>query len=152
MPNTYTRLQVHIVFAVKHRNSLISARWRVELQKVITGIVNNRKQKIFAIYCMPNHVHILVGYTPDIVISDIVRDIKAGSSKWINDRKLVQGRFEWQTGYSAFSVGYTGIQDVINYILNQEEHHKTRAFKDENVYLLKQAEVDFDERFILSDI
>jgi REP element-mobilizing transposase RayT len=124
----------------------------VELQKVITGIVNNRKQKIFAIYCMPNHVHILVGYTPDIVISDIVRDIKAGSSKWINDRKLVQGRFEWQTGYSAFSVGYTGIQDVINYILNQEEHHKTRAFKDENVYLLKQAEVDFDERFILSDI
>ena len=152
MPNTYTRLQVHIVFAVKHRNCLISPKWREELQKFITGIVNNRKQKILAIYCMPNHVHILIGHSPDIVISDIVRDIKSGSSKWINDNKLVKGRFEWQSGFSAFSVGYMGMQDVINYILNQEEHHKMRGFRDEYIHFLRQSEIDYDERFILEEI
>lgn len=98
MANTYTKLYIQIVFAVKGRHSLIKEAFREELQKYITGIILNKKQKLYAIYCMPDHVHIFVSMNPDMAVSDLVRDIKANSSSFINERKWLDTRFEWQRG------------------------------------------------------
>lgn len=103
MPNTYTQIYIQIVFAVQGRNNLIQAKNREELHKFITGIVQNREHKMLAVFCMPDHIHILVGLKPTQSISDLVRDIKAGSSKFINDNKWIKGKFSWQNGYGAFS-------------------------------------------------
>src|ERR1043165_2491978 len=105
MSNTYQQIFIHVVFAVRGRESLIQERNREELQKFITGIIHNRGQKTLAIYCMPDHVHILIGMRPNISISDLMRDIKAGSSKFINEKNWIRGVFRWQTGYGAFSCG-----------------------------------------------
>lgn len=95
MPNTYTQIYIQIVFAVKGRQNLISKNNREELHKYITGIVQSREQKMLAICAMPDHVHIFVGMKPNLSISDLVRDIKASSSKYINDNKWIQGKFNW---------------------------------------------------------
>ena len=129
MPNTYTQLYIQIVFAVKGRENLISKGNREELHKYITGIVQNRDQKLLSIFCMPDHVHLLISIKPTISISDLVRDIKAGSSKFINDSKWIQGKFNWQEGFGAFSYSKSQIDNVVKYILNQEEHHKKINFK-----------------------
>jgi REP element-mobilizing transposase RayT len=124
MPNTYTQIYIQIVFAVKGRENLISKSHREELHKYITGIVQKREQKMLSIFCMPDHTHLLVGLKPLIAISDLTRDIKAGSSNFINDKKWVKGKFNWQEGFGAFSYSRSQIDTVIKYILNQEEHHK----------------------------
>ena len=129
MPNTYTQLYIQIVFAVKGRENLISKGNREELHKYITGIVQNRDQKLLSIFCMPDHVHLLISIKPTISISDLVRDIKAGSSKFINDSKWIQGKFNWQEGFGAFSYSKSQIDNVVKYILNQEEHHKKINFR-----------------------
>ena len=131
MPNTYSQLYVQIVFAVKGRQNLIQENNRVELQKFITGIVQNREQKLLSIFAMPDHVHILVGLKPNMSLSDLVRDIKAGSSKFINDSKWIHGKFNWQEGYGAFSYSHSHIGKVYDYILNQDKHHKKKTFKQE---------------------
>lgn len=102
MANTYTQIYVHIVFAVKGRENFIKESFREELQKYISGIINNKKQKLYAIYCMPDHIHILVSIQPDISISDLVRDIKANSSSFIKEKGLNR-KFNWQNGFGAFS-------------------------------------------------
>lgn len=102
MANTYTQIYIQIVFAVRGRQNLISKENREELHKFITGIVSNRGQKLFAVFAMPDHVHILVSMGPTTSISDLVRDIKAGSSKFINDKGSMKGKFNWQEGYGAF--------------------------------------------------
>jgi REP element-mobilizing transposase RayT len=137
-----------LVFAVKGRERLISANHREELQQYITGIIQNRGHKLLAIFCMPDHAHILIGMEPTCSISDLTRDIKASSSKFINDKKWVKGKFNWQSGYGAFSYSRSHMDTVIKYILNQEEHHKRQSFKEEYVGLLKKYEVDYDERFL----
>lgn len=99
MASTYSQLYIHIVFTVKGRQNLISKNWKDELYKYMTGLISNKGQKLIAINGMPDHIHILIGLKPDKSISDLVRDIKANSSKFINDRKWVDGKFEWQTGF-----------------------------------------------------
>lgn len=148
MPNTYTQLYIQIVFAVKGRQNLIQENNRVELQKFITGIVQNREQKLLSIYAMPDHIHILVGLKPNIDISDLVRDIKAGSSKFINDSKWINGKFNWQEGYGAFSYSKSQIDTVVNYIINQKEHHKTKTFKEEYLDFLHKFEIEYDEKYL----
>lgn len=148
MPNTYSQIYIQIVFAVKGRENLISSRNRDELQKFITGIVTNRNQKLLAIFAMPDHVHILVGMQPSISISDLVRDIKAGSSKFVNDSKWINGKFNWQEGYGAFSYSKSQIHNVVNYILNQEEHHKKQSFKEEYIDFLNKFEIDYQEKYL----
>ena len=148
MANTYSKIYIHIIFVVKGRQNLILEYYREELQKFITGILQKRGQKMLAIYCMPDHVHILTGLTPIIAISDLVRDIKAGSSKFINDRKLVKGKFNWQEGFAAFSYSRSQIDTVSRYILNQKEHHKKISFKEEYIELLKKFEVEYDEKYL----
>src|SRR5205085_11676491 len=122
---------IQIVFAVKYRQSLISNKFKDELYKYITAIVKNNKQKLITINGMPDHVHVFVGLKPDISISDLVRDIKANSSRFINDKKLTAGKFEWQDGFGAFSYSHSHIDKVYKYIQNQEEHHKKITFGDE---------------------
>lgn len=148
MPNTYTQLYIQIVFTVKGRQNLISEMHREELQKFITGIVSNRNQKMLAIYAMPDHIHILLGFKPNMSISDLVRDIKAGSSKFINDSKWINGKFNWQEGFGAFSYSKSHLDNVVNYIVNQKEHHHKKSFKEEYLQYLKEYKVDFDERYL----
>jgi REP element-mobilizing transposase RayT len=148
MPNTYTQIYIQIVFAVKGRENLISKSHREELHKYITGIVQKREQKMLSIFCMPDHTHLLVGLKPLIAISDLTRDIKAGSSNFINDKKWVKGKFNWQEGFGAFSYSRSQIDTVIKYILNQEEHHKKKTFREEYINFLKKFEIEYDEKYL----
>ena len=142
MANTYTQIYIHIVFAAQGRNNLIPKSIREELHKYITGIVQNRNHKMLAIFCMPDHTHVLVGMKPDISISDLTRDIKAISSKFINDNRFLKGKFNWQVGFGAFSYSKSQIDSVIKYILNQEQHHKRKSFKEEYLELLRNSELN----------
>jgi len=131
MANTYTQIYIQIVFAVKGRQNLILKENREELHQFITGIVSNRNQKLFAVFAMPDHVHILVSMNPALSVSDLVRDIKAGSSKFINEKGWINEKFNWQEGYGAFSYSKSSVDSVVKYILNQEEHHKKKTFQEE---------------------
>ena len=103
---------------------------------------------MMAIFCMPDHVHVFVGLKPTQSISDLVRDIKASSSGFINEKGWVKGRFSWQEGFGAFTYSKSSVDNVVNYILNQEQHHKTVAFKDEYIAFLKEFEVDYNEKYL----
>lgn len=150
MANTYTQLYVQVVFAVKGRENSIIREHKEELQKYITGIVQQRNCKMLAIHCMPDHCHILVGIRPDITLSDLVRDIKASSSKFINEKLWLKNKFQWQEGFGAFSYAQSQVHDVVQYILNQEEHHKKRTFREEYVEFLKRFDVAYDEKYLFS--
>ena len=148
MANTYTQIYIQIVFAVKGRQNLIPKEHRDELHRFITGIVSNRGQKLFSIFAMPDHVHLLVSISPNILISDLVRDIKAGSSKFINEKNWITGRFNWQEGYGAFSYSKSSIDSVVKYIVNQEEHHKKKTFKEEYLDFLRKFDIEYDEKYV----
>lgn len=148
MPNTYSQIYIQIVFTVKGRHNLIAKSNREELHKYITGIVENRNQKLLSIFAMPDHIHLLVGLKPNISISDLVRDIKAGSSKFINDSKWINGKFSWQEGFGAFSYSRSHIDNVVKYILNQEEHHKKQTFKEEYLEFLEKFEIEYDIKYL----
>lgn len=148
MPNTYSQIYIQIVFAVKGRENLISKNNREELNKYITGMVQKREQKMLSIFSMPDHTHLLIGLKPSIAISDLVRDIKAGSSNFINEKKWMQGKFSWQEGFGAFSYSRSQIDDVIKYILNQEEHHKKRTFREEYLDFLVKFEIEYDTKYL----
>ena len=152
MPNTYTQIHIHFVFAVTHRYGIINATWKDELYKYITGVIQKNTHKLICINGMPDHVHILAGVRPTQSISDLMQDIKGNSSKWINEKRLVAGKFEWQEGYGAFSYGKSQIKDVIRYIENQEHHHKKKSFLEEYRDFLNAFEIDFDERYIFKDL
>lgn len=147
MPNTYHQLYVQIVFAVKHRKNFIKEEFREEVQKYISGITKERKQKLYAIYCMPDHAHVFVSINPDIAISDLVRDIKSNSSSFIKEKAFVQG-FEWQHGFGAFTYSKSQAMDVVNYIVNQPEHHKKKTFKQEYTAFLKKFEIEYEEKYL----
>ena len=148
MANTYSQIYIQIIFAVKGRENLIKKEKREELHKYITGIVSNRDQKLLAIFAMSDHVHILVGMKPNIALSDLVRDIKAGSSKFINENKWINGKFNWQEGYGGFSYSKSHLDNVIKYILNQEEHHKKQTFKEEYHSFLEKFKIEYNEKYL----
>ncbi|WP_291720916.1 IS200/IS605 family transposase [Bernardetia sp.] len=148
MANVYSQLYIQIVFAVKGRKSLIKESFRVELQKYITGVVQAKGHKLLAIYCMPDHTHLLIGLKPNLPISELVQDVKTSSNKLIKDKKFLQTKFEWQKGYGAFSYSKSALDNVVKYILNQPEHHKKRNFKEEYLLLLKKFEIEYDEKYL----
>ena len=117
MADTYTQLYIHIIFAIKARQSLIPKQHKEELHKYITGIIHSKNQTVIQINSMPYHIHILVGITLDTAISDLVRDIKANSSKFINRQRWIVGRFEWQTGFAAFSYAHSQLDTLLLVIL-----------------------------------
>ena len=148
MANTYTQIYIHVVFAVEGRQNLIPPEHDDELQKFVTGIVSGQKQKLIAINNMPDHLHLLVGLRPDSSLSDLVRDIKAGSSKFIKEKRWVAGRFSWQEGFGAFSYSRSQLGTVIRYIENQQRHHAKKSFREEYVELLERFGVDYDAKYI----
>ena len=152
MANTYTQIYVQIVFAVQGRQSLIQPERNDELQKYITGIVTKQGQKLIAINNVPDHMHILIGQKPTMALSDLVREIKAGSSGFINERRWVSGRFSWQEGFGAFSYGHSQLGTVIRYIQNQQRHHQRRSFAEEYEQLLERFQIPHDERYVFQPI
>ena len=147
MPNTYTEIHIHFVFAVKYRKCLIHIDWKADLYKYITGIIQKNEHKLIIINGIEDHVHILVGLRPTQSISDLMNDVKQFSSKWINENKLVKGKFEWQGGFGAFSYSKSHLKNVIKYIENQEEHHKKQTFVEEYKETLKKYEIDYKDEY-----
>jgi putative transposase len=152
MANTFTQIYIHFVFAVQNRISLIQPEWKDELYKYITGIVQKNGHKLIAINGTANHIHIFTGYKPHQLIPDLMQDVKGSSSKWINEKKFVKGKFSWQEGYGAFSYSHSQIDQVVRNINNQEKHHKKLTFREEYVLLLKKFNIQFDEKYILKDV
>jgi REP element-mobilizing transposase RayT len=152
MANTYTQIHIQAVFSVQNRQCIISDSWKNELYKYITGIIKNNKHKPLAINGMPDHIHILFGLRPAQSISDLLQDIKGNSSKWINGKKFIKGKFSWQEGYGAFSYRKSDIPQIINYIRNQQEHHRRKSFTEEYLELLKEFNIDYDERYIFKPV
>lgn len=148
MANTYTQIYLHVVFAVEGRQNLIKPEHNDKLQKYITGIVSGQKQKLIAINNMPDHVHLLVGLKPDLALSDLVRDVKAVSSKFIKEKRWVMGRFSWQEGFGASSYSRSQLGTVIRYIENQQEHHAKKSFRQGYVAPLEKFGVEYDPRYI----
>jgi REP element-mobilizing transposase RayT len=150
MAGTFSQLYIQIVFAVSSRDNLIQRNWNVELFKYISGIFKGKDQKPIIVNGYKDHIHVFVGLKPSIALSDLVRDIKNNSSKFVNEKKWVNGKFSWQEGYCAFSYSYSQIESVYNYILNQEEHHKKITFREEYKEFLKKFEIEFDEKYLFN--
>ena len=131
MANTYTQIHIQAVFAVQNRQSLIQLKFKEELYKYITGIIQIHEHKVLQINGMPDHVHILFGMRPTQALSELMKQIKQDSSKWINNKGLLPGKFSWQAGYGAFSYSKSQIPDVVKYIQNQERHHQKLTFQEE---------------------
>ncbi len=148
MANTYTQIYIHIVFAVQGRKALIANDHREEVCKYTTGIIRNRGQKLIAINTRPDHIHVFIGMKPDVALSDLVRDIKAGSSGFVNDRGWIKGRFSWQRGFGAFSHSHSEIGRVASYIEHQDDHHRTKSFREEYLEMLREFAVSYDDRYI----
>ncbi|MFA6571560.1 MAG: IS200/IS605 family transposase, partial [Bacteroidota bacterium] len=145
MANTFSQIYLHIVFAVKGRENLIFDKWKDELYKFISGIIKNENQKLMIINGMPDHLHLLISVSPDIKISEFVKTIKANSSRFINEKQFVRGKFQWQAGYGCFACNYLSVKNVVKYIENQQAHHKKKTFKEEYVEFLKQLNIEFND-------
>ena len=148
MANTYSQIYIQVVFAVKGRQNLISKDWKDELYKYITGICTNNQQKLIAINGIADHIHILIGLKPAMALSDLIREIKTSSSKFISEKGWIKGNFNWQEGYGAFSYAHSQLDSVIAYIQNQEIHHQTKTFKEEYLAFLDKFDVSFEERYL----
>lgn len=148
MPSTFSQIYIQIVFAVKGRESLIHSSWEEELHKYISGTVKNKEQKLIAINGMPDHIHILIGMKPTCCLSDLVREIKKSSNDFIKEKKFVREKFTWQEGYGAFSYSHSSLDNVINYIKNQKEHHQKKTFKEEYLELLHKFEIEFKPEYL----
>lgn len=148
MANTYSQINIHVVFAVRGRDNILHVKFRNHLFEYISGILCNLDQYSLAVGGYKNHVHVFFEQNPDILLSEIVGKVKANSSKWINENQFLTGHFEWQRGYSAFSYSRGQRNDVIQYIMNQEEHHRTKTFKEEYLSLLQKSGIEYDEKYL----
>jgi len=151
MSNTYTQLYIHIVFAVKYRLALINPRWEERLHKYMIGIIDNNGHRVLAINSAYDHIHILIGLNPHQSISELLKDLKGDSSKFINRQKLTTRRFRWQEGYGAFSHSRSQVDHVVRYILNQKEKHNRQSFVKEYQEILRHFDIDFDQRYIFKE-
>ncbi len=150
MINTYSQIYIQTIFAVQNRNALIKPSWESELYKYITGVVQNKGQKMIAINGTSNHIHFLIGMKPSCCLSDLVREIKKTSNKFIKEKKFTPYNFQWQEGFGAFSYSHSQLTDVIQYIENQKEHHKKRNFRDEYLAYLKAFDIEFKDEYLFN--
>jgi REP element-mobilizing transposase RayT len=148
MAGTYSQIYIHIVFTVKGKENLLLKPFRDKIYKYIAGIIKGKNQKSIIVNGVSDHLHILIGLKPTANISDLVRDIKINSSKFINNQKFIKGKFAWQEGYGAFSYAHSQVKTVYQYIVNQEEHHRKYSFREEYIGLLQKYEIDFDEKYL----
>jgi len=148
MAGTFSQIYIQYVFAVKNRQNLLSQPWRAEVFKYIAGIIKGKNQKPIIVNGVADHVHVFVGLKPSMSIADLVRDIKNNSSNYINAQKWVRVKFSWQEGYGAFSYSHSQINDVYQYIANQEEHHRKKTFKEEYLEFLRRFEIDYNDQYL----
>jgi putative transposase len=152
MANTYHQVYLQVIFAAKYREAVIKKNWQSQLFGVIGNLINEANCKTIIINGIEDHVHCFIGLKPAISISDLVRTVKAKSSKYINDNELTAQRFEWQEGYGVFSYSQSQINSVYEYIQNQEEHHKKQTFKEEYLDFLQKFNVEYEEQYIFQDL
>ena len=148
MANTYTQIHLQVVTAVKFREAMINPIWKGRLHQYMTGIIQNHKHKLLAINSMPDHIHFLIGFRPHQSLADLVGTVKGEASEWINQQNLTRKTFRWQEGYGAFSYSKSQVTTVINYILNQEIHHRKRTFLEEYNELLDEFGIEYDANYI----
>lgn len=151
MPNTYTQLHIHCVFAVKYRAAMIQPEWEERLHKYITGIVQNNDHKLLAINSVADHTHMFVGLNPKQSISEMLQLVKGDSSEFANKKGFTKRKFYWQDGYGAFSNSHSQIDAVVKYILRQKEHHHKKTFREEYIGMLKDYGVDYNEKYIFHE-
>jgi putative transposase len=152
MANTYYQIYIQVVFAVKYRKALIDISWQNNLFGVIGNLINETGCKTIIVNGVEDHVHCFLGLKPTIAVSELMKTVKAKSSKFINDHSLTNQRFEWQEGYGAFSYSQSQIDAVYKYIQNQEEHHKKQTFREEYLDFLQKFKVSYDEKYIFEDL
>ncbi len=152
MANTYKQIHIQVVFAVQNRQSLILSDWGDDLYKYITGIIQNHNHKVLQINGMPDHIHILIGMRPTQSLSELMKQVKQDSSKWINQSGFVKEKFSWQAGYGAFSYAKSQVPNVITYIKNQKAHHKKSTFRNEYTKLLKEFDIDYNDDYLFKAI
>jgi len=152
MANTFTQIHIHAVFAVQNRISLINKSWQDRLNKYIIAVIQKHGHKVLSIGGMPDHIHVLFGFRPTQALSALIQEVKRDSSEWINIEKLTMGRFSWQEGYGAFSYSKSQISKVANYIEDQEKHHEKKSFIDEYKKILKDFDLEYDEKYIFKPI
>jgi putative transposase len=150
--NTYHQIYLQTVFAVKYRDAVIENDWKLQLFSVIGNLINEANCKTIIVNGVEDHVHCFLGLKPVVSVSELMKTVKAKSSKYINDHSLTPHRFEWQDGYGVFSYGQSQVDKVYNYIQNQEEHHKRQTFKVEYAELLKKFNIDYDEQYLFHDL
>ncbi len=148
MANTYSQINIQCVFAVKGRENILNKNFREELFKYMSGILKNNNAFPLAIGGWTDHVHVFFELPPNLNISDLMRDLKANSSKWINESKFLKGKFNSQEGFGAFSYSRSQRHQVINYIINQEKHHSNKTFREEYLELLKNFEIEFKQEYV----
>lgn len=148
MADTYTQFNMHVIFSVKHRDNFLSDKIRPELFKYIHGIINNKNHFSLAVNGYKDHVHLFFEYNPSLSVSDLIRDVKTASGKWMNDKKVVPGKFSWQEGFGGFSYSKSQRDHVIKYIMSQEDHHKTKTFREEYLKLLNDFEIEFKNEYL----
>jgi putative transposase len=147
-PGTFTQMYVHLVFAVGHREAVLSKSIRPRIFEYISGIITSQKHKSIIVNGVSDHIHILLGLNPAISISDTVHDIKRSSSIFINENKLVAGKFSWQQGYGGFTYSRSQLENIYKYIERQEEHHSKRTFKEEYFSILEKYDVEYDPGYL----
>jgi putative transposase len=152
MANTYSKMYIQTVFAVKYRNAVINKAWKKELMAVIGNLINETGCQTYIINGVEDHVHCFFSLKPSLSVSDVMKCAKAKSSKWINENGLCENRFEWQIGFGSFSYSHSQIDSVYKYIASQEEHHKTTTFKEEYLDMLQKFEIDFDEKYLFEEL
>jgi len=152
MANTYSQINIHAIFSVKGRENILTQNVREELFKYIHGILKNIKQFPLAVNGYSDHIHIFFELNPTKALSDVMRIVKSNSSKWMNQNKFVLGKFSWQEGYGAFSYSKSQRNNVIQYIMTQEEHHKMRSFKEEYMDLLEKFDIKYQDEYVFDFI
>ena len=152
MANTYHQIYLQAVFAVKYRNALLHKSWRSKVQGVIGNLINETGCKTIIVNGVEDHMHCFFGLRPAVSVSELMKTVKAKSSKYINDHSLTPARFEWQEGYGVFSYSRKDVDEVYKYIQHQEEHHKIQTFREEYLELLKEFKVEYDEQYIFQEM
>ena len=148
MADTFTQIYIQAVVIVEGRANLLQKSWRDEVFKYMAGIIKKKGQKPIIVNGVADHAHLFIGLKPSMAVSDLLRDVKNNTSNFINEQNWIRGKFKWQEGYGAFSYAHSQIDQVYQYILKQEEHHKKQSFRDEYLEFLRKFEVPYEERFL----
>lgn len=152
MANTYHQIYLQTVFVVKYRNAVLAKTWRSQLFGLIGNLINETGCKTIIVNGVEDHVHCFFGLKPVVSVSELMKTVKAKSSKYINDHKLTPSRFEWQEGYAVLSYHRSLVDVVYKYVQNQEEHHRVQTFGDEYLRLLEEFKIEFDEQYLFQPL